>query len=512
MANYTNINIKDIDSTYKYILEYEPSDSIIKTEKICWRYSAAAQTIGIYDENINTIRTENVWDKFDYNKDVNKDNFGKIYNQIYLPGINQFYIDLSEVIYDFAKIKLYFPNFSVDTYEDGIQYALSIYTWIHGRKISLGNYIINRLDAIACERKRFLGDDYYEYVEFNIVDPWELTYSDDWLNFRKNVCKEPQNINSTGSILYFTLYPVHYVEDKYIMVDKYQGGQNSINISFNRSDYFNLHLYHNIKEYNQEPKILCELKFNDSYKNNIYEYLKETYNINSDNIKAECELVVKDDEDCYKYIKKAIDLPHEQNEESPITIEFSDKDIMFENWLGYKEGLNIISSLNIIDGNGDQIMYLKSNEIPLTQELFSYFVGKREIEFINLNGIKDMNLYNINVVNKTINQITQIERPNDSKSNIIQPIFFKARDVSNLIIHPVVTEYITINLDPFKSKVNTFMVQIEGCVFPEIGRTSSGIIFKIVGSKLPNKIQEGVYYVLNQDGELITNGKYKYDV
>ena len=36
------------------------------------------------------------------------------------------------------------------------------------------------------------------------------------------------------------------------------------------------------------------------------------------------------------------------------------------------------------------------------------------------------------------------------------------------------------------------------------------VIFKIIGNNLPKTKTEGIYYILNEDSELITNGNYKY--
>jgi hypothetical protein len=42
--------------------------------------------------------------------------------------------------------------------------------------------------------------------------------------------------------------------------------------------------------------------------------------------------------------------------------------------------------------------------------------------------------------------------------------------------------------------------------FYEIGRINSGIIFKVIGTNLP--AIDGIYYILNGEGELVTTGKY----
>lgn len=99
----------------------------------------------------------------------------------------------------------------------------------------------------------------------------------------------------------------------------------------------------------------------------------------------------------------------------------------------------------------------------------------------------------------------------DSKANIVQPVFFKSRDLANIIIHPEVTENICINLDAYKAKVTTFYIKIEGIVFPEMGRIEAGVIFKVQGNLLPGKTAGGIYYILDQDTNLVTTGKYTYE-
>jgi hypothetical protein len=119
-----------------------------------------------------------------------------------------------------------------------------------------------------------------------------------------------------------------------------------------------------------------------------------------------------------------------------------------------------------------------------------------------------MNINKYNVINKIENKIVQIERPNDSKSNIIQPVFFRVKDSEVLTLHPVVTENICINLDNYKSKVKKFILQIDNCKFEQIGYNSYGALFKILGNTLSKELISGTYYILNEQYELVTSGKY----
>ena len=115
------------------------------------------------------------------------------------------------------------------------------------------------------------------------------------------------------------------------------------------------------------------------------------------------------------------------------------------------------------------------------------------------------------IVNKTVQHVTQMTSQTDSKANIVQPVFFRARELANIILHPAVTENICINLDAYKAQVSSFFIKVEGTTFPEIGRTEAGVIFKVQGNMLPGSQNAGVYYILNQDADLVTTGKYIYE-
>jgi hypothetical protein len=154
-----------------------------------------------------------------------------------------------------------------------------------------------------------------------------------------------------------------------------------------------------------------------------------------------------------------------------------------------------------------------SNEIPITQDVYKYFIfaGENNLGLVKLNLI-DMNVINVNTVNKIQKNIIQLDRPKDYKSNITKPVYYRVRELAHLVVHPSVTENICLNLDKYKYLVDSFILKIEGVNFTEISRNPNGVVFKIVGNKLPNSSQTGTYYILNQDSELISTGKYTYEV
>ena len=117
-----------------------------------------------------------------------------------------------------------------------------------------------------------------------------------------------------------------------------------------------------------------------------------------------------------------------------------------------------------------------------------------------------MNTNNLNVVNVIENKIVTLERPNEYKSNIIKPIFVKVQETDSIRVHKSVTENICINLDAYKNKVDAFILKIGDTNFYEIGRINSGVIFKVIGSNI--QLDNGIYYILNNEGELVTTGKF----
>ena len=425
-----------------------------------------------------------------------------------------------------SKLILYFPQFSVDVYNPGVIYNLNAETWINGKQIILGSWLIRRSDALAASSvQKYMNREYYECVELDIVDPYSLIYSDDWKDFRKTICGEiydedERTLNNTGSVIYFSLHPVE-LSDEGALIDcgDWVGGQNSINISKDNSgDYLTLHISSNTKEdlCGAMPSINCNVKFNSIYGDDLSEYLKETYNLDVYGIQY--GIAIGNENDLY-FVGESEIFQHDH----PLSYSFTKDYILsndnFKDWTGWQTGINIVCSLNVLSEDGESIVYLLSNPLPLTQDLYKYFVngdwnvGGKPIYNINLNLI-DMKVYNINAVNKIEQNVIQMSRTDssDNKKNIIQPVFFRVTDSQNLIIHPAVIETISINLDAYKSKVKSFKLKIEDATFVEIGRVASGVLFKVIGNKLAKATTSGNYYILNENGEMVTTGKYKYSM
>lgn len=476
-----NINIVNESNRFQYVVEYEKINQF-STDPYC----EIGGDIYLTPSPSKLIRKGNEWEE-----------------HMHLGGDH-----LLNQEYKKSKINVFLPRFSVDTYSTGVYYTLDLSTWVSGKRIVLGSYVFNRLDTYASERVRiFYNENYYEKISFDIIDPYELIYSDSWRNFRETICGERYNedltLNNTGAIIHCSIYPVEKIGDKYIKINGFEGGQNSINITDNDRDFLRLELNTNIDKplMDDEPSFICDLNFNDVYDKNLKEYFLETYNTELKDMKF--ELVIGSEDDIYAILQK--------NSLSSRCI-FTKKEIedFFTNRIGWKEGIYVTSSVIISDGD-EEIMYVLSNKIPLTETLIGYFIkDDLNIHHIDLTQL-NMNNYNLTIPNKIQKKVVQLTGYNNTKNNIIQPQFFRTSQLSNMVIHPEVTENICINLDQYKSLVDTFVIKVEGCSFPEIGRTSSGIMFKIKGGILPRKKTEGVYYVVDQNSTLITTGKYIYE-
>ena len=499
------VNIKGNSQVFPYMIEYSKNartsngDNTTNGSDIKWYRKN--DIIRFFDENIQYYRDKNDW----YNKSK---------------------LDISETrnipsIVHTSNIKIYIPTHSVITYIKNVKYAITLNTWINGIKIDLGTFIFNPSDTIAIPTGPIKSgnNEYHEYINFDIIDPFYLIYSNEWNNFRKQLYNEKEFSNDTGSLLYASLYIVNEYEDSYIMYEDYIGGYTSFNIS-NNDDYLDLRLSTTIDPLG----FVFDIYMNEVY-DSFQNYLLETYGLSPTYNDIAFDLVIKNKDNIIfdPYIVRTFDANETLGKASQI-IKLTDiKNTLIaqflSDWSNFEEGWSLVGSLTIYDDsyysldnqsfilneNKNEIISFVSNEIPITQELFSLYTNGGSEKIID---IKDMKITTYNVVNKIENNIYQIERPNESKSNIVQPIFFRVKDTEILTLHPLVTENISINLDDYKSKVNKFILKIGDNLFEQIGANSYGILFKIKANSISSTIINGTYYILNENYELVTSGKY----
>ena len=522
---YTDVNIQNELYKYHYVFGYDTSNSYtINDPQILYSrdFVGGTNIVNIVkdDPTGRLVRKKNYWTKL--NKDI-------------LPSYG------NNGPLKMSKLYLYFPQFSVDVYnQSNVKYSINLSTWIHGVYVNLGTYVVSRIDALAMAPKRIFGEEYVEYIELDIIDMHDLIYGDYWKELRTSICGDVHDV-TIEPMLNIALYPVQESSEdgvEYIMLDGFQGTQNSMRFDQNYNEFFTARISVEDDE-NMGDVVKCQLNTSNMGEDGnltisqLADYINDKYDftgVSGKNLTLTYDLVMKNQDEVfsllYTYLSgedsvispmyfKNIGL-YDVGNPTKCALEF-DKDVELDQledpwwyWWGAYHEKNpdkplslqcIVTLVKTTDNNRTQsILYIKSNELFVTQEIFSKFTTPDE----------KINLNNINNMNKTQQIIKKYENVNDAKSNIIQPVFYKARDVNDLIIHPEVTENISINLDSFKSKVNRFIIQIEGCAFNEIGRTGSGVIFKIIGNNLPKTKTEGIYYILNEDSELITNGNYKY--
>ena len=486
--NYTNINIKSNNRTFKYIVEYF-DDPGVQMKPL--KYFKNEYGYFFFDEDQqNVLHEKNYWTEIGKGETYESDTFPHTYN--------------------ISSFDLYFPRFSVDTYQTGVYYILTVNTWINDTCVFLGSYLIDRNEAVASSQgvRRFLNDEYYEYVRVNTVDPFYLNYGDEWKDFRIVFCGEDdEQKNNTASNINITLTPVKKVDGIWIKLDEYDSYQSAIVINNNEdSNYLTPKLM--LENGDGNPKFYCGLVFNDVYENNFEDYLRETYQITVDeNFKIKYGFVIGDKDNPYKYTEHVFDYA-----ESGTSFELDE--FVFDSWNDYVDGM-YAQVYVILQKHDEDILVLISNQVYITQEEFKYFMRMpegeilendiREIRKVDLDSL-DMDVNKYNVVNVIENKIVSVERPSDYKANIIKPVFIKVQDADSIRLHRSVTENIVINLDAYKNKVKAFILKIGDTNYYEIGRVNSGIIFKVVGSSLPE--ENGNYYIVNDDGELVTTGKY----
>ena len=481
------INIQGNNHVFPYIVEYSKGHSTTQTTV---EWSKTKTDVKILNDSIKYYRNVNEW----YGNDIVSK------SAQYMPD------DIN-----ISNIKVYIPTHSASTYINNVRYMLSLCVWINGVKVDLGSYMFNPIDALAVDKKIANGNnEYYEYFEFDIIDPFYILYSDDWTGFRNNVCKEPLNINTTSTPLYVSLFVVEEYDGRYIMKKDWVGGSTNFTISDVKTDLMSLGL-----EFSQDP---IGLKYNISI-NPTYDwiltYLKATYGLNLATGDIYLDLIIKTKDSAIVLFPKKEDKPtynagaFENGKAAQIlsldTILDSAAQQFFESWNYFEEGWSFAGALVAYNNDDEEILNIVSNELPITQELYSNFTNGGSEKIIDLN---DMNKVELNVVNKIENKIIHVDKPETSKANIIQPVFFRAKETEVLTIHPQVTENISINLDDYKSKVKSFILQIDNCKFNQIGSNSYGIIFKVIGNKIPASVVSGTYYILNEEYELVTTGKY----
>lgn len=369
--------------------------------------------------------------------------------------------------------KIYWPDFGPMAFGEFPRFKIQFNIWVGGMGTEPQTYIINGLDTLACVPFRYEGITYNQYSQ---LPSWPKTpYYIDFHAIDETGQENPDYVSAQG---------ITDLQNNYIFI-------NIVNpkITF------------------QPNNLLIKIQA-ETNNQSIKEYIMNCYG--GDDVQTTWEMALIDDSNIYWISQSPINM---DDNSATFQLNWS-----FKKSFEYIEGLKFMAICKNVVITGDNVMHvdIKSNIFPLTQDLYEFMLAVQNGYAIEQLDKIDTTLYTMKIekpriMDKTIQNVMEITSHSDSKANIIQPVFFRAREMAHIIVHPEITENISINLDPYKSQVDRFLIKIEGVTFQEIGRIEGGIIFKIQGNLLPGATKSGTYYILNQDSELVTTGKYTYE-
>lgn len=383
--------------------------------------------------------------------------------------------------YENNRIIIYWPDFNSAAYGTEPRFIFEVGYWTRSKYNKILERTISADDVRACVPFRYCGNFYRQYIAFNIT--------------------------TTQSELYVALHPLDENNEPDINLTSCGS---ALILNSQNSDQFRVDLVGVTGESFTNGAFV--LQMNQASVANLKKYITDHYTSGTATINLTYELALVDADNIYwRYTSANNEEPviSGQNIYIPITSSWQhtthDK---------YVDNLKLIGIINaeIKDSKSAEVFNIdfKTPARSLTQDLYAEILAAYKA-LPNITLTSSMNIQKPRIINKTIQQVVEMTSVSDSKANIIQPVFFRVRDLAQIIVHPEVTENICINLDAYKSQVDRFYIKLEGVSFPEIGRTESGIIFKIKGNLLPGELTSGTYYVLDEDANLITTGKYKYD-
>ena len=161
------------------------------------------------------------------------------------------------------------------------------------------------------------------------------------------------------------------------------------------------------------------------------------------------------------------------------------------------------------------------NNVVLTKEWFKYLINDTNIghiifdkqnnlintDFMNINkGFNLINNLNCVIVDKKESNNIKSTVNNTSTQIIYKPVFYKVQDLQNLRIRQGVTQNIGINLGDFMTKVDLFILNIDGNNIKESSRNDINVIFNINANIIENN--NGIYNILDQNFDYISSGNY----
>lgn len=179
-------------------------------------------------------------------------------------------------------------------------------------------------------------------------------------------------------------------------------------------------------------------------------------------------------------------------------------DNIFDSWDNINEMLAIRTMF--IDRSMSNVIY--SNVLVLDKEHFKYLINDILHYRIHMDGDKFNFIDKINaVVVKEGNSSNESLIVSNNKPKILyKPIFYKVAELQTIRLRPMLTQNIGINLADIMTKVESFKLIIDNNEFVEKGRNDVYVIFEVRASAVSGA--SGIYYILNQDDEYISDGSW----
>lgn len=199
------------------------------------------------------------------------------------------------------------------------------------------------------------------------------------------------------------------------------------------------------------------------------------------------------------------------NESSSNLVYFKNQNNLIEtNFMDVNQGYNMIDKIkcNVIEDDRtllaanlkniamDYVKLAESNSLS-NQNLIDLFKTKLDKWADNVISLANGN--------NVVAQSYSAQNSNITKI-IYKPIFYKVQDLQMIRLRQQISQNIGINLGSYFTKVDLFMINIDGMTIKESSRNDVFVIFNIDASKIENPT--GIYNIFNENFEFISSGSY----
>lgn len=185
--------------------------------------------------------------------------------------------------------------------------------------------------------------------------------------------------------------------------------------------------------------------------------------------------------------------------------------------LSYPVGLQVVVNIEAyngsmkvddIDDDTYPVITISSNPLMLSECIWGQMRAAINYNFSASNLLKKIDNMSTNISVKNIIETNTIKVNQNTTEGVIKPVFYRAYALDSVVLHKDVKENILVNLDGYLSQVSKFYIKINGEVFGEYARVYDGVVFTVEGLSG----EDGIYYILDEDKQLVTSGKFTFEV